>query len=253
MLTFAQNLVLVASTVIGALLFMTALNRIWPWEKRRDHNDLIGWQLSVLGTTYAVILGFMLYTVWTNFGAADLNVDLEANALVNVFRLAAGLPEPQRSQLRQLARSYADNAIERDWPQMHNAAVPNGSVEINANMWRTLMAVKTDSPTEITAQDHALSELTSLTEHRRTRLLQSASRLPSVLWCVLIVGGTLTIVSCCMFGSASSWLHGLQVLAFSLLISLALMAIADIHRPFQGLVHVSDYAFLRAQQNMQTP
>ena len=252
MLTFAENLILVSATVIGALLFMAALNVIWPWEKRRDHNDLIGWQLSVLGTTYAVILGFMLYTVWTNFGAADLNVDLEANALVNVFRLAAGLPEPQRSQVRQLARSYAENAIKQDWPQMHQGSVPNGSVEINADMWRTLMSVKTNSPTEITAEDHALSELSSLTEHRRTRLLQSASSLPGVLWCVLVVGGTLTIVSCCMFGSASSRLHALQVFSFAMLISLSLMAIADIHRPFQGLVHVSDLAFVRALQNMQT-
>ena len=33
--------------------------------KRRTYNDIIGWQVSVLGTTYAVILGFMLYTVWS--------------------------------------------------------------------------------------------------------------------------------------------------------------------------------------------
>ena len=38
---------------------------------------LMGWQLSVLGTTYAVILGFMLYTVWTDLGVANLNVDLK--------------------------------------------------------------------------------------------------------------------------------------------------------------------------------
>jgi hypothetical protein len=113
------------------------------------------------------------------------------------------------------------------------------------------MSVRTASPTEITAEDHALSELSSLTAHRRTRFLQSASRLPRVLWCVLLAGGTLAIISSCMFGSASIRLHALQVFAFALLISLSLVAIADIHRPFQGLVHVSDYAFRRAQQNMQ--
>jgi hypothetical protein len=193
----------------------------------------------------------MLYTVWTNFGQADVNVDLEANAVVNVYQLANGLPEPQHTALRTLARSYAHAAIDQDWPQMEKGEIPSRTVEINANMWKTLMSVKTASPTEITAEDHALSELSSLTEHRRIRLLQSASRLPRVLWCVLLVGGTLTIVSACMFGSPSAKLHGVQVFAFSLLISLALVAIADIHRPFQGLVHVSDLAFRRSQQNMQ--
>ena len=35
-----------------------------------------------------------------------------------------------------------------------------------------------------------------------------------------------------------------------LLIALALVAVADIDRPFQGSVHVSDYAFRRARIGM---
>ncbi len=113
------------------------------------------------------------------------------------------------------------------------------------------MSVKTASPAELLAEDHAISELSALTEHRRIRLLQNAFRLPGVLWCVLIVGGIVTVASASMFGSASTGLHGFQVLAFSLLVSLVLVAIADIDRPFQGAVHVSDFAFRRAQQNMK--
>ncbi len=250
MMTFLQDCILVGGTIIGALLFMVGLNLLWPWEMRRIHNDLIGWQLSVLGTTYAVILGFMLYTVWTNFVAADLNVDLEADALVNVYSLAAGLPDPQRTQMQNLARDYAETALSQDWPQMLRAKEPGGTVQLNAEMWKTLMSVKSASPNEIIAEDHALSELSALTQHRRTRLLQSTSRLPTVLWCVLLVGGTLTIISSCMFGSASVKLHGLQVFAFSLLIALCLVAVADINRPFQGRIHISNYPFRRAQVNM---
>ena len=118
-------------------------------------------------------------------------------------------------------------------------------------MWKVLMSVKVASPAESTAEDHALSELSSLTEHRRTRLLQSISQLPGVLWFVLIIGGVVTVASSCLFGSENVALHTLQVFAFSLLISMGLVAIADIHRPFQGVVHVSDDAFKRAQENMQ--
>ena len=115
MLNTFQNVVIIVLTVTASLLFMWGLNRIWPWEKRRAHNDLIGWQLSILGTTYAVILGFMLYTVWTNFGAAELNAENEANALGNLYRLAQGLPDPQRGQVEVLARSYAETVIDQDW------------------------------------------------------------------------------------------------------------------------------------------
>jgi hypothetical protein len=251
MLTLTQNCIVVAAVVIASLLFMVALNRIWPREKRRTHNELIGWQLSILGTTYAVIMGLMLYAVWTAFGEATLNADLESNSVVNVYHLADGLAEPQRTQLRGLALSYAGGVINGDWPQMAGGQVPEESVEINKEMWSAAMSVRAATPAEQTAEDHVLSELIALSQHRMTRLMQSTYRLPKVLWCVLLVGGVLTIVSSCTFGSESTKLHALQVLSLSLLIALSLVAITDIHRPFQGLIHVSDYAFRRAQQNMQ--
>jgi hypothetical protein len=251
MLTLTQNIIILIVMMTGSMLFMAALNRIWPREKRQVHNDLIGWQLNILGTTYAVILGFMLYTVWTDFGSANLNVDLEASALRNVYRLADGLPEQQRLQLQLQARSYADAVINRDWPEMARDQTPEESHDINQAMWKTLMSVKVATPSEITAEDHAISELSSLTEHRRTRLLQSAFRLPTIFWGVLLVGGFLTIASASMFGSANPTLHALQVFSFTLLITLVLLAIADVNLPFRGWVHVSNYAFIRAQENMK--
>lgn len=250
MLDTAQNVVLIVFAVACSLVLMAILNRFWSWEKRRAHNDLIGWQLSILGTTYAVVIGFMLYTVWTDFGVADVNVTSEANALVNVYRLAEGLPSAQAEQLRQLCHIYANVVINEEWPAMARQSSNFESNRINHLMWHTLMSVKAASPNELTAEDHALYELSELTQHRRTRQLQSTSGIPDVLWFVLVMGGVVTVISSCMFGSASSGLHAYQVFAFSLLISSLLVAIADIDRPFQGSVHVSANAFRRAQQNM---
>ena len=100
MLDTWEDLVIVVLIVLCSLLFKVVIDRLWTREHRRTHNDLIGWQLSILGTTYAVIVGFMLYTVWTNFGLAEVNADSEANALVNVYRLAEGLPATQRDELK---------------------------------------------------------------------------------------------------------------------------------------------------------
>jgi len=251
MATVGQNVFVITAAVIASLLFLAVLDRVWPWAKRRPHNDLIGWQLSILGTTYAVILGFMLYTVWTTYSEADLNVDIEADAVLRIYSLAEGLAEPQRTQLQTLARSYVDAAIKREWPQMARSQVPQEGATINTAMWKTVMSVEPGSPTEITVQDHLLSELDSLSQHRLTRLLQSTTRLPTVLWSVLLVGGVLTIVSACTFGFENRKLQALQIFALSFLISLSLVAIADIHRPFQGLIRVGDRAFQRAEQGMQ--
>src|ERR1700712_2487087 len=118
MLNFAQSFGLVLFNVVAAMVLVLLLNRVWPPEIRRAHNDLIGWQLSILGTTYAVILGFMMYTVWIGFGAANLNADLEASALRNVYRLAAGLPKSQSNELQAETIAYARAVIDDDWPAM---------------------------------------------------------------------------------------------------------------------------------------
>jgi len=249
MLTLTQNILIIIAAMAASLAFMLGLNRVWPVANRHTSNDLIGWQLSVLGTTYAVTLGFMLYTGWTNFTAASLNAEMEANALRNIYRLAEGMPQ-QRAQIQALVRAYADAVVDHDWPDMEKGRLPEESHEINESMWKALMATNVASPSEITAEDHALSELSTLTQHRRTRLQQSTHRLPGIFWCVLMVGGVLTILSVSMFGSASPRVHTMQVFSLTLLVSLVMLSIADVDRPFQGWVHVSDYAFRRAQLTM---
>jgi|SRR6516162_5799486 hypothetical protein len=211
MVTVGQNLIVVTATVIASLLLMTVLNRAWPRENRFKEHDLIGWQLSILGTTYAVILSFMLYTVWTTFEEADLNVDIEADAVLNTYRLAAGFPEPQRTELQTLTRSYVEAVINQDWLEMARGKAPTRSAGIDNEMWNTVMSVRTTSAGEPTAEDHALSELSSLSQHRLTRTLQGATRLPDVLWYVLLRGGALTIVAACTFGEAlriENWIRG---------------------------------------------
>jgi hypothetical protein len=252
MVTVTQDIIVVTISVLVSLLVMAGLNLVWPREKRFQYNDLVGWQVTVLGTTYAVILGFMLYAVWTSYGEANLNVAFEANTLVNIYRVADGLPEPQRTQLQRLARSYDDTVIDREWSQAAKGEVPEQSTDISAEMWNTLMSVKVATPTEINAQEHAMSELSYLAQHRLVRILQSKARLPNVLWCVLLVGGAMTIISECLFGADNVKLQALHVFCFSLLVSLSLVAIANIHRPFHGLIHVSDQAFQVARQNMRS-
>jgi hypothetical protein len=117
-------------------------------------------------------------------------------------------------------------------------------------MWKAVLGIKVASPSEITAADHALTELGTLTLHRRARLLQSTYQLPGIFWCVLLVGGVLTVLSVSMFGSASPRIHTMQVFSITLLVTLVMLSIADVDRPFKGWVHISDYPFRRSQMTM---
>jgi hypothetical protein len=79
------------------------------------------------------------------------------------------------------------------------------------------------------------------------RELQSRTQLPPILWMVLLLGGVITTMSSCLFGTENFKLHCVQVVSLTFLLSLALVAIADIDRPFQGAVHVTPIGFERAR------
>ncbi len=250
MLNTAQNIFLIAVWVALSICCLLLLNRFWAPSRRRVHNDVIGWQISILGTIYAVMIGFMLYAVWANFQTAETNVDNEANALVNLFRTADGLPDAQRSAIQIAAANYADTVLTKEWPTMSRGEAAHSGQLFIMQLWATTTHTPTQTASQQTCLQQAMAELSHLTEHRRVRLLESRTAMPTVLWIVLVLGGVITIAACCLIGSENVALHFSLIFALSLLISMALVAIADIDRPFQGSVYVSPHAFDRAQQTM---
>src|SRR5258707_15530105 len=101
-----------------SVVTVLVLNRVWPIPNRKLVNDVTGWQLGILGTTYGVILGFMLYTVWNDFHVAEINTHLEAASLLTVSRISAGLPSPEREAFHALGLKYAEAVIHEEWPAM---------------------------------------------------------------------------------------------------------------------------------------
>jgi len=251
--TAVGSILIIISCIVGALFALAVLRYYWAPSTRLAHNDVVGPNVSVIGTTYAVLIAFMLSGVWTNLQAARLNAEQEANNLVNIFRFAYQLPPESRTQVQTLAHEYCEAMITDEWPAMVKQTQSPTAHRLIQQLWRALTTVQPRNSGEQTVMDHSLSELTSMTEHRRIRLLQSRQELPAMLWAVLIVGGIVTVGSTCLFGVENFKLHVVQVFEISFLLSLMLVAVASINRPYQGDVHVGPEAFRYALDTMNEP
>src|SRR5829696_7273766 len=100
--------------VVGLLL----VQRLVPPDLREEQNNVAGFIYAVLGVAYAVLLAFMLIAVWQDYKMAQTNVESEAHELAGVYFLASQLPEPQRTRLQDLVRTYARVVVEEEWPMM---------------------------------------------------------------------------------------------------------------------------------------
>ena len=242
------NILIVIAGVAGAVAFLFAVTHTSPAHSRKESNDFTGALVAVIGTTYAVLLAFMLSGVWAMFQQAEINAEQEANDLVNVYRLSLQLSDPAALQIQDLARSYAHMAIDKEFPALSEESLPPEGAVLVADLWSTSGKVKASTPNEQIALTQLLSTLGSMTQHRRIRIMESREMLPPILWTVLIAGGIITVAAACFFGVPNFRFHLLQVIVLSFLISLVLVAIADIDRPYQGDVKVSPGGFEFALQ-----
>lgn len=251
--TVTTSLVLLGLVLTWISIFF--VNRLWPMEKRKPCNEVIGWQLTVLGTTYAVILGFMIYNVWTEFRTTSVDVSNEASAVLEVFRMADTLPDTSKARVQELVRRYAQQAIQIDWPDMatyQSSHLPRDGVNSISALWHELNAAKLQELSTHADYDQFRTALIHLERERNTREEQYRSHMPLGLWLLLLSGALLVVGSSCFLGHDKSWLHYIQVLSLTFTILVTLAAIADIDHPFAGSVHVSPSAFIDALDVMGT-
>jgi Protein of unknown function (DUF4239) len=249
MLSYAQSGGFIVAALVASVVLVAVLNKVWPISHRKLVNDVTGWQLGILGTTYGVILGFMLYTVWNDFHVAEVNANLEATSLLTVSRVAGGLPSPERESFHALGLKYADAAIQEEWPAMQVQRDSQASERVVAEMWKVLNELKASGGGG--GVDRLTGAMSELSERRNLRAEEFQIRLPGILWLLLVAGAGATVGSACLLGNDNKWLHYCQVLALTFVVAVTLAAIADLARPFEGSVAVTPIALERARAMMQ--
>ena len=248
-----SDALIIIACIVGALIFLFIVSRTYAAHARKESNDFTGAVVAVIGTTYAVILAFMLSGVWNQYQQAQSNEEQEANSLVNVWRIATQLQVPGAQEAQALCLNYADNVIHQEWPALlASKPLPPENANVINQLWKFAGQIQAHSGNDSIAAYQMMEELRLLTEYRRIRVMQSREALPAILWAVLIVGGIISIAAACLFGVPSFRFHVLQVGVLSFLISLVLVAIADIDRPYQGGLTVQPEGFSFARETVGT-
>src|SRR5207248_8679082 len=107
-----------AVSVAAGLAMLFLFRRAFPAGRYPRSNEAVSTFSQVVGTVYALIMAFMLYTVWTQYQTAEANADREAQSSVNLYQLAGQLPEPDRSQIRKVSSAYVHLVVNDEWKRM---------------------------------------------------------------------------------------------------------------------------------------
>jgi hypothetical protein len=251
LLTIVYGLLVVGGTCLLALAGLEVVQRLVPVSSRQRHNDVAGFIYAALGVIYAVLIALVVIAVWEEYDAASVTVEQEANAVAEIFWLAHRLPEPEGSHIQELAQSYAEEVIHKEWPLMEQGQTPlmvqeEGTPagwtlidDIRAN----LQAFQPHTPADEQLYAEGLDQVQRLADARRMRLVAAEEGVPGVLWSVLIFGGIAAVGFTYLFGLENTWAHRLMVLTLAAVIGLVLFTIGAMEHPFSGGARIGTGAF----------
>ena len=229
--------------VLGAIVGLILVQRLVPPGLREEHNDVAGFIYAVLGVAYAVLLAFVVIVVWQDYKIAQTNVESEANELAGVYFLASQFPEPERTRVQDLARTYARVVVEEEWPMMEQGETAPRADSLVRELRLELLEFDPRSEGEQVLYERGLTQVHDVADARRLRLLQVREGIPDLLWVVLVGGGVITVCFTYLFGLKSNVAHALMVAALTLVICGILFTIAEIDYPFAGAVDIQPDAF----------
>jgi hypothetical protein len=250
-LLITQFLLIVGGSVLATLVGMALVRRAVPLSALREHHDVAGYIISVIGVAYAVLLVFVVIIVWERLEGARATTEREASSLSNLFRAAQGLSDPARQRVGQLAEEYARSVVREEWPLLAQGQPSPHAWKLVDALWQAVREVEPRTAREQILYDQVMTHLGSMNEHRKMRLLASHEAVPSLLWAVLWGGAIITVGFTYFFGVKNSRAQALMVASLAATLALNLFVIAAIDFPFRGVVRVKPEAFLLALERFE--
>lgn len=227
-----------------ASLLVFALRKYITKEKREEHDETTGGVFTVVAGLHAVLLGFVLISLFDAVGTTDDGSYTEANAVSAVYWAADALPAPQGAQIKTLCQEYVQTVVNQEWPEMA-ADKPVGEAGADdINQMRQLVAqAQSTNDWQRDRQEVAADQLTALYQARQARLEAAENSVNPILWFALIIGGVISVALTLLFGGPKLTTHIFVVATFAGVLTLLLFATYELQNPFSGGVRVDPTAF----------
>ena len=244
---------LTAALVAVALELGYRLGR-WALSRGGARSDVSG---AMIGATMGLVSFMIAFTFNGAAGRHDARKSLlmeDVNLIATTSLRTGFLPEAQRAELRQLLADYVDVRVDAGTNKIDIATAIARSDVLQGRIWTIASTVGQSAPGSIMSALFVES-LNGMIDSQARRLTVSARRVPPPIWVALYA---LTTFGMLMIGIQAG-LGGVRqsgiALAMALAFSVVLALVADLDRPSEGYVNVSQQAMvdLQAKLHLELP
>ncbi len=255
------GVLLVILPTVAAMVGSVLVRRIFGLDRLVINNEVAGFKFAVVGIVYGLLLTLATISAWDKFSEAHVAVIEEVAAANAIYQLANG-PEQDQLAVRGALGKYLTLAIDKDWPAMEveqeSEEVRGALDELYTDVIRLIQKASVapaqtkataraqkgaviPAPNEAMAQAltiELIKQLDNITKSRRTRVHLSSGIVPNMMWSVLMIGATLTVVFTFFFGTVSIGAQVLMTGILAAMIFMSLLMTLSFDHPFTGPVHI---------------
>ncbi len=204
----------------------------------------------IVGATlglFAFLLAFTFGSASSKFEERKQAVLAETSAIQSAYLRAAALPEPLASDSRNLLREYVDlriNGVTTD----QIAQTIAKSEEMHKRLWANAVAATNEKSPVASLFMTALNDVINLHGRRVTAGLYN--RVPNAIWIALYLILVIALAVVGYFEWMGGTMRSLAVIGLVIAFSLVLGLIADLDRPGQGRLQVSQQSLVDLRRSM---
>src|SRR5664279_885101 len=243
-----QPLVIVGATMVAAFAVSLLTRLFFNAQQIESDSALTSAVYGTLGTTYAVLIAFVVSGVWQSFSLAGTAVNCEANALADLLLVIGSISVERSGSTRQSAKEYVQSVIER-WDLLERAGrdqtpAEEINLETSITLVRSILAIKPDDERELELYAQALDLMGVWLDARRNRLRSARGNTASALWALLIAGALVLFAFHGLFVTHVWAVWVVLLMGFSFIVGLAFYLIFSLDSPFTGKLSAGPEPFL---------
>ena len=227
---------IIVAAVLLALLGLVVVRQTVPHDRLARHTDVAGYVYAVIGVIYAVILAQVVIAAWQEYQDARAVADDEANAVLNLARLAQVWPDEDRERVEDALSAYAEHVVDVEWPTMaQNQFDQSLHTSLMHDVWQAVNEAGARAEGLDPVYAVSLQQLDALDEAGRSRVLLGEVRLPEAMTLTLIIGAVVTVGFSYLFAIDDGWIQGLMTASLATLVALLLLLEYQLDTPYEGV------------------
>jgi hypothetical protein len=219
------------------------IRRRFPGGSDGHQNEAVGYLGGVVGLVYAIIVGFMVITLWEQHASATTAVQNETQYLGELVQYSGALGPAAQGRVKDRVVAYAGSVATAEWPAMNRSTSSPATQQDFDRLLRTVQRLPVRNLSEQEFEGSVLAEINDISDARQQRLDLASSTIPGVLWLVVILSSLSTLGFSLFLGIDSARLQYVMVGTVAILIGTSLVLVLELEYPFTGSLAVHPEPF----------